>query len=114
MKKKLNVEAITNELSGQSLSFNSSPPQKKNTLKGELDVSQRKKEEKKARTLRSTRTVYNQVKDKRKRSSFELYSSQIDKILIAAQKIGVSKNKVVSKSEVVRLALDAYFKKLKI
>ena len=114
MKKKLDVDALANELTGKSLFFNQ-PKTEASQIKDHsptLSKSTAEQPNSKNRTGRTQRTVSKKKKEKRIRCAFELYPHHVQKIVEASQVLAKENGAIVNKSEVIRTALDAYFRKI--
>ena len=109
-KKKLNADLIKNELSGQSVFFkrDDSPINSKN-IHPNINKSSEILPEILTEKRSEKRPVRLPIKRRTKRNSFEFYEDQLDeikKIKIETELDGAS----ISQSEIVREAIDFYFK----
>jgi hypothetical protein len=110
MKKKLNVAAIQNELTGQSVFFNAKPasPSDEKLLEG--SKKSRVRSGRDVRDVRPVRAVRQPTKRERKRHPFDIYRDQLEKLQQLKSEYMMKTGEMKSMSEMVRDALDSYIK----
>ena len=107
MKKKLNVSAVQNELSGQSVFFKEEPT----LFADEKSKTSRVRNVREVRDVRDERGVRIVKKRERKRHPFDIYRDQLEKLQQMKTKHMMSTGEMKSMSEMVREALDHYIQK---
>jgi hypothetical protein len=109
MNKKLNVSAIQNELSGQSVFFSrkvatsneDNNPEKPKPAKSENSVQE-------VQDVRDVRGVHPPVKREKKRHPFDIYRDQLESLHRMKNEYGIQNGEIRTMSAMVREALDQY------